>query len=154
MAIEIKPESMLLASHDMLPGMMLLYSFHLERFSTFSRKLLKRLTYTHFQTLRLLLYVEERTGRIIHGYNDARSKKHVAAPERMSECAFIGAKRHHRARNCSLDVWLHHDKRCAGPLEDPLKAPNEWRRSHGPGRFKLNELNLIHGSRAHPRHWG
>ena len=49
--------------YDKLPFVMRVYSFHLGRFSKFSRALLKRLTFAHFETLRLLLYVKECTGR-------------------------------------------------------------------------------------------
>lgn len=48
--------------YDKLPFIMRLYSFHLERFSKFTRALLKRLTFIHLETLRLLLYVQENTG--------------------------------------------------------------------------------------------
>jgi hypothetical protein len=48
--------------YEMLPFIMRLYSRHLERFSKFSRVIMKRLTRTHLQTLRLLLYIEESTG--------------------------------------------------------------------------------------------
>ena len=48
--------------YDMLPGIMMTYSFHLERFYQFRRTQLKRLTFVHFNTLELLRYVEERTG--------------------------------------------------------------------------------------------
>ena len=48
--------------YDKLPFTMRVYSVHLERFSKFSKALLKRLTFLHFETLRLLLYVQERTG--------------------------------------------------------------------------------------------
>ena len=48
--------------YDMLPGLMRAYSFHLQRFAKFRRALLKRLTPAHFETLRLLLYIEESTG--------------------------------------------------------------------------------------------
>lgn len=48
--------------YDMLPGIMMTYSFHLERFYQFRRTQLKRLTPVHFNTLELLRYVEERTG--------------------------------------------------------------------------------------------
>jgi hypothetical protein len=48
--------------YDRLPGIMRAYSFHLERFSKFTKALLKRLTFVHFLTLRLLLYIEESTG--------------------------------------------------------------------------------------------
>jgi hypothetical protein len=49
--------------YDKLPFIMRVYSFHLGRFSKFSRALLKRLTFVHLETLRLLLYIEESTGR-------------------------------------------------------------------------------------------
>ncbi len=49
--------------YDKLPFIMRVYSFHLGRFSKFSKALLKRLTFGHIETLRLLLYIEERTGR-------------------------------------------------------------------------------------------
>ena len=48
--------------YDMLPGIMMVYSFHLERFYKFHRVQLKRLTFNHLATLKLLLYVAERTG--------------------------------------------------------------------------------------------
>lgn len=48
--------------YDMLPGLMVGYSFHLERFYQLHRMALKRLTITHFNTLTLLRYVQERTG--------------------------------------------------------------------------------------------
>jgi hypothetical protein len=48
--------------YDMLPGLMRAYSFHLQQFAKFNRALLKRLTHAHFETLRLLLYIEESTG--------------------------------------------------------------------------------------------
>jgi hypothetical protein len=48
--------------YDHLPSIMRAYSFHLERFAKFSRAVLKRLTFLHFQTIDLLLYVEENTG--------------------------------------------------------------------------------------------
>jgi hypothetical protein len=49
--------------YDKLPSIMRVYSFHLERFSAFSSALLKRMTFVHLETLRVLLYVEEQTGR-------------------------------------------------------------------------------------------
>ena len=48
--------------YDSLPGLMLVYALHLERFFKFSRSQLKRMTITHFSTLQLLLYTEHRTG--------------------------------------------------------------------------------------------
>ncbi len=48
--------------YDMLPGIMNVYAFHLEHFLELRSRLLKRMTHTHFDVLRLLLYVEERTG--------------------------------------------------------------------------------------------
>ena len=48
--------------YDVLPGLMRMYAFHLEHFSKFTKALLKRLTFVHLETLRLLLYVEESTG--------------------------------------------------------------------------------------------
>jgi hypothetical protein len=48
--------------YDKLPFIMRVYSFHLERFAKFTGSLLKRLTFVHLETLRLLLYVEESTG--------------------------------------------------------------------------------------------
>jgi len=42
---------------------MKMYSFHLERFSEFSRSIFKRRRFMHFETLRLLLYVKESTDR-------------------------------------------------------------------------------------------
>jgi hypothetical protein len=48
--------------YDMLPETMMVYSVHLDRFSRFNRALLKRMTITHLNALRLLLYIEERTG--------------------------------------------------------------------------------------------
>jgi hypothetical protein len=48
--------------YDTLPGLMAVYSFHLERFFQFARSQFKRMTPTHFWTLQMLLYVEERTG--------------------------------------------------------------------------------------------
>jgi hypothetical protein len=48
--------------YDMLPGIMMLYSLHLEHFSNSIRSQLKRLSFTHLNTLQLLRYVEERTG--------------------------------------------------------------------------------------------
>jgi hypothetical protein len=48
--------------YDMLPGIMMTYSFHLERFLKFRRLSLKRLTLTHANTLELLRYVQEKTG--------------------------------------------------------------------------------------------
>ena len=49
--------------YDKLPFVMRLYSFHCGRFSKFSKSLLKRLTIAHLETHKLLLYVEENTGR-------------------------------------------------------------------------------------------
>jgi hypothetical protein len=49
--------------YDKLPFTMRVYSVHLERFSKVSRAILKRMTLAHFETLRVLLYVKERTGR-------------------------------------------------------------------------------------------
>jgi hypothetical protein len=49
--------------YDKLPFTMRAYSIHLQRFLKLSRALLKRLTFVHFEVLRLLLYVEEVTGR-------------------------------------------------------------------------------------------
>jgi hypothetical protein len=49
--------------YRMLPGIMLVYAAHLERFSKSSRRLLKRLTLTHLNTLTLLEYVKKSTGK-------------------------------------------------------------------------------------------
>ena len=48
--------------YAMLPGIMRVYSCHLERFVKFRRTLLKRLTLTQVITLDLLLYIRKCTG--------------------------------------------------------------------------------------------
>ena len=46
--------------YDTLPGLMMVYSFHLERFFQFTRSQVKRMTSTHFCTLQLLSYTSKR----------------------------------------------------------------------------------------------
>ncbi len=65
--------------YEILPGVMRVYSSHLETFAKVSRKLRKRRTFLHNEVLRLLLYVKERTGRPRYGelselLNAARTK--------------------------------------------------------------------------------
>jgi hypothetical protein len=53
---------MLTRFYEMLPGIMSVYGTHLERFGKLQRRMLKRQTFNHIQTIRLLSYVEECTG--------------------------------------------------------------------------------------------
>lgn len=48
--------------YDMLPKLMQVYSMHLEQFSKFTKANLRRLTVTHYYALRLLRYIQEKTG--------------------------------------------------------------------------------------------
>lgn len=47
--------------YEILPGLMRTYSFHLEQFAEFSTGLRKRKTAAHFDTVRLLIYINECT---------------------------------------------------------------------------------------------
>ena len=46
----------------MLPEIMRVYARHLEQFSEWTRRLLKHFTFSHLETLQLLVYVEKCTG--------------------------------------------------------------------------------------------
>ena len=48
--------------YDKLPNLMNVYALHLHRFQDYRQDEFKRLSKIHFETLRLLLYVEESTG--------------------------------------------------------------------------------------------
>jgi hypothetical protein len=48
--------------YESLPGYLRVYSWHLERFSKFSRQTVKRLTMGHVLTIHVIRYVEDRTG--------------------------------------------------------------------------------------------
>jgi hypothetical protein len=48
--------------YESLPGYLRNYSLHLERFSKFTRQSVKRLTLSHVHAVRLIRYVEDRTG--------------------------------------------------------------------------------------------
>jgi hypothetical protein len=52
----------LIRRYEMLPGMLNVYASHLERFSNLARKAVKRLTLGHVVVIKMLRYVEERTG--------------------------------------------------------------------------------------------
>ena len=52
----------LIRHYEMIPGMLNVYADHLERFSNFARKTVKRLTLGHVVVIKMLRYVEERTG--------------------------------------------------------------------------------------------
>lgn len=48
--------------YESLPGVLRIYSSHMEMYSTFAQKIAKRLTGGHFLTIRLLRWVEDHTG--------------------------------------------------------------------------------------------
>jgi hypothetical protein len=52
----------LVMRYEMLPGMLIVYSYHLERFSKIARDTRKRLTAGHVSAIQIVHYVENRTG--------------------------------------------------------------------------------------------
>jgi hypothetical protein len=52
----------LVQRYEMLPGMLHVYSYHLERFTKIARNTLKRLTMAHISAISVVRYVEDRTG--------------------------------------------------------------------------------------------
>jgi len=52
----------LVKRYEMLPGMLMVYSCHIERFSKIARDICKRLTGGHILAIKIMHYVEDRTG--------------------------------------------------------------------------------------------
>jgi hypothetical protein len=53
--------------YETLLGLLCVYSLHLERFSKFGARLVKRLTLGHLDAIRLVRYVEDHTGSPHYG---------------------------------------------------------------------------------------
>ncbi len=57
----------LVQRYEMLPGMMMAYSYHIERLAKIARGTMKRLTTAHVSAIRVVLYVEDHTGSPRYG---------------------------------------------------------------------------------------
>ena len=57
----------LVQRYEMLPGLLMVYSYHIERFAKIARSKIKRLTTSHLSTIRVVHYVEHHTGSPRYG---------------------------------------------------------------------------------------